>query len=667
VVGDELAVSAIWLLVGLVLLAVTGFRVTAAVRPGSPTALLVGAYVVAYAELLLVGIVLSLLRAFTTLPVLLVLAAVAATSVFLTRGRARLPRPALRELARDPMLVALAIVVLLGLAYTFALSVGVPQVEDDALTFHLQRAALWRQHGGITYLHGLFDFRTNAYPPDGELGFLTSLTLAGSDRFAGVPQLVSLLSMLVATAGIARRIGLGRREAVFGGLLVGTLPLLVLQAGAAMSDVTAASFLLAGAFFLLDDADAAPWLAGIATALAIATKLSTPPAVPLLLAFAYFARPLVRRRARLLSVVVGTIAGLFWYVVNLAETGTWDGHVTEGVQVDRSLAAIVARFIRLAIELVDVSGATGRDRWLYAVVGAVVLAAGAAFAVMRRRRAALLATLIAAALTVVPVALPRIAHYLVRAEFKLWLTLGRRDLADLDAGRDITVSASNYSWYGPLGSLALIAAAVLAIREVRRRRLDRATYLVLAAPLYWLAAFALFFFYQVWEGRFFAFPVALTATTWGLLLRYRSVAWAATAIAATTVLLTVLNDEKRPSGVPLLQREKPRSIWSTPRWIAQGGGHPQLVDSIRYSAEEIPGTSNVGLAFTGAEPAYPYFGPALDRKIEYVFPRERDTRHSAWVIRREGVPVALCSARWKVVKHLPAGWTVLRRVSRAPC
>ena len=257
--------SAVWLLAGLALLGVTGVRTVAAIRPGSATAWVVGAYVVAYAELLVVAIALSLFRAFTVVPLLLSLGAIALASVVVTRGKARIAWPDWRQLARDPVIVVLAIVVLVGLAYTFALSVGVPQVEDDALTFHLQRAALWRQHHGITYLHGLFDFRTNAYPPDGELGFLTSLTLARTDRFAGLPQLFGCLAMVAGTAGIARRIGLDRRQALFGGLLVATLPLIALQAGAAMSDVTVASFLLAAAMFLLDDADAAPWLAGIAT------------------------------------------------------------------------------------------------------------------------------------------------------------------------------------------------------------------------------------------------------------------------------------------------------------------------------------------------------------------------------------------------------------------
>ena len=71
------------------------------------------------------------------------------------------------------------------------MGIWVPQVEDDILTYHLVRAPLWWQHHGITYLHGIFDLRNNAYPPGGELGALTTMTLAGNDYFVALDQLLS--------------------------------------------------------------------------------------------------------------------------------------------------------------------------------------------------------------------------------------------------------------------------------------------------------------------------------------------------------------------------------------------------------------------------------------------------------------------------------------------
>ena len=98
-------------------------------------------------------------------------------------------RAALRPLWSDPLLLVLAVVVILGFAYTAAMGIWVPQVEDDVLTFHLVRAPLWWQHGGITYLRGIFDLRNNAYPPGGELGPLATMTLAGNDYFVALDQL----------------------------------------------------------------------------------------------------------------------------------------------------------------------------------------------------------------------------------------------------------------------------------------------------------------------------------------------------------------------------------------------------------------------------------------------------------------------------------------------
>ena len=50
------------------------------------------------------------------------------------------------------------------------------------------------------------------------------MTLAGNDYFVAFDQLLSSLALAVGAAGISRRIGFGRREALFGGLLVLTLP-----------------------------------------------------------------------------------------------------------------------------------------------------------------------------------------------------------------------------------------------------------------------------------------------------------------------------------------------------------------------------------------------------------------------------------------------------------
>jgi hypothetical protein len=660
--------SSLTLVVGLVLLGVTAARVAAALGIASPATFVIGAYVIAHAELLLVALALSAVRGVTALSLISVLAAVCGATVVLTRGRRSGIRwRAVAETIRsDPVLTVLAIVAGLGFAYSLAMGIWVPQVEDDVLTYHLVRAPLWRQHHGITYLHGIFDLRNNAYPPGGELGPFVTMTLAGNDYFVALDQWLAGVALGIGTAGIARRVGFGARQALFGGLLVLTLPLVALQAGTAMSDLVIAAFLLAAALFLLDGGRDSPWLAGVATALAMGVKQSAPIGVPLLLAVAWVARPLALRRTRLLAVLTGAVVGTYWYVVNLVETGTWDGHISDEFNVDRHVLPVLSRITRIAILFVDLSGGGGRDRWLYAVGAGLVLGVAVALFLRRRERSVLFTGTVAALVALVPLTLLPIEHRLIRGYFKFWdVVAGRRDLAGLDAGRDITKSASNFSWYGPLGSVLLVGAAIAAVVAWRRGRLDRSVLVCVLAPVYWLVAFATLLWYQDWIGRFFAFPVAFAAATWGIVLERRALAWGIAAVASTTVLLALANDAKRPSGLPLLDRSKPQSVWDTPRWT--GVALRDDYDApIRFLDRRFPASAAVALAITPSDPVYPFFGRGLERRVDFVQPNERDVARAKWVFVRPGRTVSLCRA-WKTVLTTAAGWKILHRSSAASC
>jgi hypothetical protein len=659
--------STLTLFVGLALLGVSAARLTAALGISSPTSFLIAAFVIGHAELLLVALALSAVRGFSAPYVLVALAVVCGVTLVFTRGRRSgiSWRAALRPVRGDPLLIVLAVVACLGFAYSVAMGIWVPQVEDDVLTFHLVRAPLWWQHHGITYLSGIFDLRNNAYPPGGELGPLTTMTLAGSDYFVALDQMLAALAIAVGAAGVSRRVGFGPRQALFGGLLVLTLPIIALQAGTAMSDLMVAAFLVSAALFLLDAHRWSPWLAAVATALAVDVKLSAPLGIPLLFLIGWLARPNTLRRARIVALVAGTVLGAYWYVVNLVETHTWDGHVSEEFHVDRSPAAVIARIVRILIEFIEVAGASGRDRWLYAIAALIILiVAGVLFA--RSRRTSLLVTgAVAALVSLAPLALPSIEHELIRGDFKFWTLVGRRDLADIDPGRDITKSASNFSWFGPLGSLLLVAAIVLTILAVRRRRLDRLALACGLAPVYGAVVFGTALFYQDWIGRFFAFPFALAAATWGIVLRWRPIAWGITAIAATALLLALANDAKRPSGLALLAGHKPRSVWHTPRWT--GVALRDDYDApIRFLDHVIPDSADVGLAITPADPVYPFFGRGLDRHVTFVYDNQRDAPGVDWVFVRPGRKVSLCDA-WRLTVRTADGWRILRRIPGRTC
>jgi hypothetical protein len=655
-------------------LVVTSLRVAAVLGAGSVPKLLLAAYTVGYAELVAVILGLSLVHEVSPVPLLVCLALVCCAVLGLTREASysacswRVWRAGLQDMLGDPLLVVLAAAVLVGLVYVVALTVAVPQNEFDAIHDHLYRAALWKQDRAVGYPFCACAPYVNGYPPNGEIGVLFTMVLGAGDRFVGLAQTLAYMTISVAVFSIARRVGCSRREALFGGLLVASMPILALQASTAMNDLVVASFLLVAMVFLLDDSAFAPWIAALATAIAVGTKVYAPLGLPLLFVAAVSAPPPERRRTRLLALLLGSVVGGYWYVVNLVHTGSWSGGFAGYLPVTHSAAAVASRVTLFGIEFIDLAGAIGRDRWLYPIV-AVVFVAGLLTAWLRTRKA-LVAFVAKAAIVVavglIPVALLPLARLLERAYARAWILLGHNDLATLDPGRDITRAASNYSWYGPLGSLVLLGGALFVLYSVRRRRIDRLALLFVLAPIYWLIAFSGFFFYQQYAGRFFVFPMALAASILAIVLRSRAVAWGITAIAVTTLGLALINDDKRPAGIRLLQATHIASIWTTPRWISLSTDI-HVASLIRFIDTHVPANATVGLDVTANDPPYVFFGPKLQRKIKLIDSNTRDVPNAQWVFASPGNTRKLCKQDWQTIAAKPSGWKVYRRTRDAVC
>jgi len=652
--------------IATVLVAITACRLAAVAGLTSITGLLAAAYCIGFAEVVAVTLALSPFEAVTRLWLLCAFASTAAVAFVTTRRPTVAPLlraavGAARRVLSDPALALLAVVSAFGLVYIVALTVVTPQNDFDTIHDHLYRAALWNQDHAVGYTDCACAPYINAYPPVAEIGILGTMTLGGSDRFAGLVQTGAYLAIAVLVVGIARRIGLSTAQAAFGGLLTLTLPLLALQASTAQNDLVVAAFLLAATLFLLDGSPASPWLAGLATALAVGAKVTAPLALPILLAVAVLAHPRSARRVRLLAVATGTMVGGLWYAVNLVQTGKLVAGASEGEPFDHSVAGIVWRTIKLGLQLIDLSGARGRDLWLYAVA-ALILVSGLALAAQlrptsrSRRSTALLAGVIALA----PLGLLPLARALERAQFKLWLLLGRDDFAAEESTRELTRAASNWSWYGPLGALLLVAGIVLVVRAARATHVDRLGVVFSLAPLYWLAVFAALFFYQPFAGRFFVYPMALAATTWGLVAIRRWAVWGVAAIAATTLVLVLANDFKRPSGIRLLEPNPAASYWSTPRWAGLGE-EIHAPDLVRFVDERLPDGIEVGLVVGSSDASYVVFGRDLDRRLRLLPNGIRDAVGVDWVMVGRYSNAALDPETWRTVERLPSGWEVFRR------
>ncbi len=665
-------IGALSLAAATALVAVTALRLAGTLRLTSPVSLLLAAFCLAWAEVVVVAFALSPGARLTPGWLLGVLGALAVVTCIATRGRVEGLRTTLRagfsavsQGLREPVNAVLGATVALAFGYAIVLGLATPQNDFDTIYDHLWRAGLWFQNQALGYPDCACAPYINAYPPVGEIGPALTMTLGRADRYVALPQAASLLAIVVGVAGLGRRIGLARPRALMGGLLVATLAVFALQVSTAQNDLVVAAFLVAAALFLLDRQPAAPWLAALAVALAVGTKVSAPFGLPLLIVVAVLGRPTSGRWWRAGAVALGTAAGSVWYWVNRHQTGAFDGGFPE-IPVDYGLVPSVARVSRFGIELVDVAGARGADLYLYALAAVI---AGVAVALARRgnRRSAIGAGALAALVALAPLALPEAATLLERAHVKVFTTLGRDDVAYIDIGRDIRRSAANFSWYGPLGSLLLVASMVYTVVLARRGRLDRLAVVFAFAPAYWLVAFGVTLYYQEFAGRFFMFPVALAAATWGAVLVWRPVAWGIVAIAVTAVGLALLNDTKRPSGLGLLEPDTPRSYFTTPRWAGQGD-EARAATLTRFVDETLPTDATVALAITPSDPGYVFFGPGLDRRLVLIDEETRDVPGAEWAFSSSHVgELALCAPAWRRLPDRPQDWTVYRRVPGARC
>lgn len=664
--------TALLLLLGLALVLVTALLLASRLTSGSVVETLLAAYVIAFGEIVGITLALSPSRWLNAWSLLSALGGCLVVVVVSLRARVRL-RPhlapalaAARDAGRDPAVLALGITVFIAAVYAVLLAGFTPQNSDDALYYHLTRAALWKQHHGVGYMHGAFDARVNGNPPNAEIAMLFTMVLGGGGRYVGFVQFAAYLALALGAVGLARTFGLRPDQALFGGLALASLPIIVLQSSTALNDLVASSLIVAAVYFALARSRGSTWLTALAAGLAISTKVPAVFALPLI-AIAALSHGAPHRARRTVTVSLGAlVVGSYWYVVNLIERGSLDGGVAgeSHLSPDTSLPATIARLDRLAIDTLDLAGASGRDRFVYAIA-AVVIAGGLALLLPRRIRPAPVTILAVAAVSLIPLAFPRMRELLDRAHFKLWRDIGRHDLATL-AGHDLVRAGTLSSWYGPLLLVLGVPAAVLVWRRRQEHRLPRTATLFALAPVYGIVVLAFALAYQDLSGRFLMPEVALAASVWGIVVRTRVLAWATVAIASATLLLTAVNDAERPAGIRLLARTH-RSIWTEPRWQAQTAmTEPEIGPVLAFFDGHVPANATVAMATTPSDEIYPFFGPGLERRI--VFPSRRGgvPMQADWLVIRPAVRVLLCRGDWKVVR-ITSGWRILRRVASTGC
>ena len=462
-------------MLALAALAATGALGAACLGARSAAELLLTAYVIAWAQVVVVALLLSPFELVTRAGLALGLAASTGlvALVWHVRGRPRPPslRPALRTLLtelRSPLVATLAVVVGVCAVYVLGLAFLTPALEWDSLAYHLARAAFWEQQQAISYVPNASDPRLDGNPPGAEIGVLATMLLSGGDRFAALPQVLALGALLVAIAGIARRLGATHRQALLSSLVFAGLPLVAIQAPTSYNDLVVGSFLVICGFALVGRARLDLVLLALSLGMALTTKLTTLITLPLLALVALVGSPRRRYPALAGAGIAGLLLGAPWYLVNLIETGDADGGLAEHTdqKQELTLLAVMPTIRRYLFSFVDFSGS--RDIGVFTLYGGVaiaVLAIGLVVGLARGRvRDTVLVAIGAAAVIVLPLALIELGRGALRGWFKFWLVLGREDIARADASWQLQVgSDAALSWYGP------VAAALLVVGHGVRR------------------------------------------------------------------------------------------------------------------------------------------------------------------------------------------------------
>ena len=593
-------------------LALTAALVAATLRLRTAALFAVAWWVLVCAEVVAAAEVLSLAHALRPLGYGLFEAGalLLALAAWQRAGRPRPPRPA--HVPRSPLVVALAIVVLLGCAYELFLVVATPPNNWDSMHYHLARVAAWHAHGSLAYFptHNAIE---NAYPPNAELLVLWTVVFLGRDVVAALPQLLAALATSASIFVIARRLGHDRVSAVFSALLFPTLTIVALESVTTQNDLVEASFVAAAVALALGRTRVETVLAGLALGLAAGTKLTFLYAIPALVVIAVLALPR-RRVAELCAAAVAgfVLLGMYGYVQNLVETGRPQGkaHEVSALPPHVTAEGTISSVARTGYRLIDLSGFQPPS----AVTEHVAGAAKRVFHVLH-----------------IP---PNPPESTTTGTFQF--TYGPN-----------TAVSEDSSALGPLGFLLLVPLSLGFLVAWARRRTGRAhAAFALALPLY-VVALALGTRWNLYVDRFLITPAALTLPLAPAVLRRVEVRIAALVIAAATLGLALGYDPSKPTGAWHESRAEVQAI----RW-------PELRPVLETVQSRVPAHARLGVNLAPLDWEYPLWGPQLGRRLVWL--PQQPSAGVDWVVLGTGI-TARPPGRWCAQGFPSVHWTLLHR------
>jgi hypothetical protein len=650
------------------LVVATAALAASCLRLRSTVGFLLAVHLLATTEIVAGSLALSTVRALTR-PAVLAVVAVAFGLVLVLWLRADRPQPdlaslghALRDALHDRAVLALAAVAVAVHLYLLVVSLSFPQSLPDTLLYHLPRAALWKQQHAVAYVPAAPDERINGFPPVAEIEAMASMVLSDGDRYVGLVQLLALAAACTAIVGVARRLGLGRSAALFGALAFATFTVVALQAPTALNDLVVASLLVVCAYFALGSSRVELALSATALALAVGTKGTVLFALPALAAFALASQPRSRWWSLAAAGATGLLAGAFWLVLNLVETGDPRG----GVAFDRGLDPLGERIRLSFMDLFEQSDAEGNGflaspLWGLGAV-AVACTVAAVLAARRRLRAGVVALLVG------------LVAFLAAPLVVTWARVADRVLAHarsavgLASGGPTTrlpeafLESPMHSSYGLAFVVLFIGAGALVVADPGRGRQRVAALVALAGVPATVLLTAVVLAYDPQRMRYVAFSVALATTVFGTALRVRSLAWSSVALTAVTLAVSVAYFVPRPAGFALLSEN--RTAERTARWFVQAESGAGDAVAFRFLADRIPSEATVALDVAPNTYLYPAWDAGLRRTVLFA-PEGRPVPEDAeWLVVGPSQPAdedRLAESGWALELSSPGGWRIFTR------
>jgi len=125
---------------------------------------------------------------------------------------------------------------------------------------------------------------------------------------------------------------------------------------------------------------------------------------------------------------------------------------------------------------------------------------------------------------------------------------------------------------------------------------------------------------------------ALAASTFGVALRVRALAWSAVGVTTVTLLVLVGYFVPRPAGVALLAGNRASDRGA--RWLVQGeSGHWSAdPDAFRFLQEQVPLGSTLALAVVRDTYVYPAWNAGLGQHVVFVPADGAIPRDADWLV-----------------------------------